>query len=197
MSKKRISFIVSLLFGVYLLILQYESRIPIVPERQVSNVVHTQLEEQGVLTADVTVSTTTQSFFVVSRVVDGDTIEVIKDNKEEKVRLIGINTPETVDPRKKVECFGKEASAHAKEILVGQNITLAFDDTQTKYDKYGRLLAYVYREDGLFVNKHMIQEGYAYEYTYKVPYLFQKEFKEAQKQAESKGKGLWGAGVCE
>ncbi len=196
MSKKRISFIVSLLFGVYLLISQYESGTPIVPEHQVSSVVQTQLEEQGVLIADVTVSTTTQSFFVVSRVVDGDTIEVIKDNKKEKVRLIGINTPETVDPRRKVECFGKEASVHAKEILLGQKVRLVSDDSQTKYDKYGRLLAYVYREDGLFVNKHMIEEGYAYEYTYKVSYLFQKEFKEAQLKAQTEGKGLWKPGVC-
>jgi micrococcal nuclease len=168
----------------------------VVPEQQVSSVVQLQSAIQNA-TSTVDVSTTTKSFFVVSRVIDGDTIEVTRDGVKEKVRLIGINTPETVDPRKTVECFGKEASAHAKEILLGQKVTLVSDSTQTKYDKYGRLLAYVYRKDGLFVNKHMIQEGYAYEYTYRVPYTFQKEFKEAQLKAEMEGKGLWAFGVCE
>lgn len=165
------------------------------PEQQVSGVIHTQPEVQTIATTKT--STTTESLFMVFRVVDGDTIEVMRGGVKEKVRLIGINTPETVDPRRKVECFGKEASAHAKEILTGQKVSLVSDDSQTKYDKYGRLLAYVYREDGLFVNKHMIEEGYAYEYTYKAPYLFQKEFKEAQLKAQAEGRGLWKAGVCE
>lgn len=194
MSKKRISILASLLFALFLL--YNEQRTQVVPEQQVLSVVEAQSETGTLATTTASISTTTKNFFVVSRVVDGDTIEVTRDWIKEKVRLIGINTPETVDPRKTVECFGKEASAHAREILMGQKVRLVSDDTQTKYDKYGRLLAYVYREDGLFMNKHMIEEGYAYEYTYRVPYLFQKEFKEAQKQAETDGKGLWGVGVC-
>lgn len=181
MSRKRISILASLLFAFFLL--YNEQRSHVVPQTQVSAVAEAQA--------------TSTDTYLVSRVVDGDTIEVTKDGVKEKVRLIGINTPETVDPRKKVECFGKEASAHAKELLTGKQVKLVTDDTQTKYDKYGRLLAYVYSDDGLFVNKHMIVEGYAYEYTYTVPYIFQKEFKEAQKQAEIEGKGLWGVGVCE
>lgn len=180
MSKKRISILASLLFALFLL--YNEQRTLVVPQTQVSAVAEAE-------------ATSTDTYFV-SRVVDGDTIEVVKDGAKEKVRLIGINTPETVDPRKKVECFGNEASAHAKELLTGKQVKLVTDDTQTKYDKYGRLLAYVYTDDGLFVNKHMIEEGYAYEYTYTVPYTFQKEFKEAQKQAETEGKGLWNAKVC-
>jgi micrococcal nuclease len=195
MSKKRISILASLLFALFLL--YNEQRTQVVPGQQVLSAVQAQSETGSLATTTTSISTTTKNFFVVSRVVDGDTIEVTKDGIKEKVRLIGINTPETVDPRKTVECFGKEASAHAKEILMGQKVRLVSDDTQTKYDKYGRLLAYVYREDGLFVNKHMIEEGYAYEYTYRVPYLFQKEFKEAQLKAQTEGKGLWKAGVCE
>ncbi len=164
------------LFAVYTI--QHEQ---VAPHTQVSAVNQSDLEDM----------------YMVSRVVDGDTIEVTKNAVKEKVRLIGINTPETVDPRKKVECFGKEASAYAQEILSGKQVKLVTDDTQTKYDKYGRLLAYVYREDGLFVNQHMIAEGYAYEYTYKVPYLFQKEFKEAQLKAQTEKKGLWADLVCE
>lgn len=182
MSKKRISILASLLFALFLL--YNEQRPQVVPQTQVPAVVEAQA--------------TSTDTYLVSRVVDGDTIEVTKYGVKEKVRLIGINTPETVDPRKKVECFGKEASAELKQLLTGKQVKLVTDDTQTKYDKYGRLLAYVYTtDDGLFVNKHMIAEGYAYEYTYTVPYIFQKEFKEAQKQAETEGKGLWGAGVCE
>lgn len=195
MNKKRISILAFLLFALFLL--YNEQRTQVVPEQQALSVMEAQSETGALAATTTSISTTTKNFFIVSRVIDGDTIEVTRDGIKEKVRLIGINTPETVDPRRTVECFGKEASAHAKEILMGQKVMLVSDDTQTKYDKYGRLLAYVYREDGLFVNKHMIEEGYAYEYTYRVPYIFQKEFKEAQLKAQTEGKGLWKAGVCE
>lgn len=125
---------------------------------------------------------------------------------EYKVRMIGINTPETVDPRKEVECFGKEASAKAKEVLANKIVRLDLDPTQQKFDKYNRLLAYVYviespREIGstlvtdaqyLFFNKYMIENGFAYEYTYGMPYVFQKEFKAAEQAARDARRGLWG-----
>lgn len=170
-------------FCVALFVLYNTQYSQVAPQTQVSNVTKVQA--------------TSTDLYQVSRVIDGDTIEVTKDGVKEKVRLIGINTPETVDPRKKVECFGKEASAHATELLLGKQVKIVTDDTQTKYDKYGRLLAYVYTDDGLFVNKHMIADGYAYEYTHDVPYIFQKEFKEAQITAQAQQKGLWKAGVCE
>ena len=199
MNKKQATLIILGLVVFFRALLLYIGHPSVVQNQQTSEAsaaVTKQTETQVVATTGY-ISTTTKSLFVVSRVVDGDTIEVTRDGVKEKVRLIGINTPETVDPRKKVECFGKEASLHAKKILLGQKVRLVSDDTQTKYDKYGRLLAYVYREDGLFINKHMIEEGYAYEYTYHVPYLFQKEFKEAQLKAQNEGKGLWAKGVCE
>ena len=199
MNKKQATLIILGLVVFFRALLVYIGYPSVVQNQQTSEAsaaVTKQTETQVVATTGY-ISTTTKSLFVVSRVVDGDTIEVTRDGVKEKVRLIGINTPETVDPRKKVECFGKEASLHAKEILFGKKVELVSDDTQTKYDKYGRLLAYVYREDGLFINKHMIEEGYAYEYTYHVPYLFQKEFKEAQLKAQNEGKGLWAKGVCE
>ncbi len=198
MNNKKVSFTVSVFLVLFLLLSKYIGY-PYVKEMrsQVSAIVQAQVEAENVSTTTPVYPIKTEDLYVVSRVVDGDTIEVIRDNVKEKVRLIGVNTPETVDPRKKVECFGKEASAHAKEILLGQKVKLVSDDTQTKYDKYGRLLAYVYTDDGLFINKHMISEGYAYEYTYRVPYLFQNEFKEAQVKAQTQGKGLWRAGMCE
>lgn len=99
---------------------------------------------------------------IVKRVVDGDTIVVTYHGKEEKVRLIGVNTPETVDPRRPVEYFGKEASAFTKNLLPpGTRVRLEFD--WEKRDKYGRMLAYVYKGDTL-INAEIIRQGSGHAY---------------------------------
>ncbi len=134
--------------------------------------------------------------YEVVKVVDGDTLDVLIEGKVERLRLIGINTPETVDPRKTVECFGVEASNKAKSLLTGKKIYLEKDTSQGERDKYNRLLRYVFLEDGTNFNLLMIREGYAYEYTYDVPYLYQTEFKNTQKEASIRKVGLWGT-VCE
>lgn len=131
----------------------------------------------------------------VVKVVDGDTIDVSIDGKVERLRLIGINTPETVDPKKPVECFGIEASNKAKKELEGKKVLLESDSSQNERDKYNRLLRYVFLEDGTNFNLTMISEGYAYEYTYALPYKYQSEFKEAQIKASEEKNGLWGS-VC-
>ena len=133
----------------------------------------------------------------VIRVIDGDTIQANMQGKVETIRLIGINTPETVDPRKPVECFGREASAKTKELIEGKTVKIETDPTQDTHDKYSRLLAYIFLEDGTNINKKLIEEGYAYEYTYERSYKFQTEFKTAQHDAEQQKKGLWAPGVCE
>jgi micrococcal nuclease len=135
-------------------------------------------------------------YYTVTKVTDGDTLHVEMDGKDEVVRLIGINTPETVDPRKTVECFGKEASARMKEIVGGKIVRLEYDDSQALRDTYGRLLAYVYLEDEQMVNRKMVAEGYAYEYTYMTPYRYQKDFRDAQRLAQSAGRGLWSESTC-
>lgn len=132
----------------------------------------------------------------VVKVVDGDTMDVEIDGEIERLRLIGIDTPETVDPRKDVQCFGKEASNKSKELLEGNFVTLESDDTQSERDKYKRLLVYVYLPDGTSFNKYMIEEGYAYEYTYDEAYKYQSEFKQAQLNAQSSNKGLWNPSTC-
>lgn len=132
----------------------------------------------------------------VIKVVDGDTIAVDIDGVSETIRLIGINTPETKDPRKPVECFGIEASKKAEELLAGQMVELEKDETQDERDKYGRLLRYVKRKDGLFYDLEIIKQGYGYEYTYNVPYKYQKEFKEAENYARTNKLGLWADGAC-
>lgn len=132
-----------------------------------------------------------EATYPVVKVVDGDTIVVALGGINQTVRLIGINTPESVDPRKPVECFGNEASDKAKSILMGRSVRLVVDPTQGERDKYNRILRYVFRDDGLFFNKQMILEGYAYEYTYSTPYQYQAEFKEAQGNAQQSKVGLW------
>jgi micrococcal nuclease len=112
------------------------------------------------------------------------------------MRLIGINAPESVDPRRPVQCFGREASAEMKRLVGGQAVSLETDPSQDLHDKYGRLLAYVFLQDGTNVNLHMIEAGFAYEYTYDLPYKYQRQFKAAQKDAQAEGRGLWAAGAC-
>lgn len=143
-----------------------------------------------------TVPNTVGVYYEVTKVTDGDTIRIMMDGKSEAVRLIGINTPETVDRRRTVECFGKEASARMKELAQGKIVRLEYDESQSLRDAYGRLLAYVYLEDGQMINRKMIAEGYAYEYTYMTPYAYQKEFRELQRLAQTSERGLWAKDSC-
>jgi micrococcal nuclease len=130
-------------------------------------------------------------------VIDGDTIEVLIDNKKEKVRLLGIDTAELGDLGKPVECFAQEASLQMKKLVEGKTIRLEDDVSQGDRDAYGRLLRYVYLEDGTDVNKDMITQGFAHEYTFKgQTYRYQKEFQDAEIIARTKKIGLWREGVC-
>ncbi len=140
-------------------------------------------------------NTIEKGWYKVLKVVDGDTIDVEIDNKPQRARLIGIDTPES-DPRKKVECFGKEAANRAKETLTGKNVRLEKDNTQGDKDKYNRLLMYVFLENGTNFNKMMISEGFALEYTYNLSYKYQQEFKQAEKEAREAKRGLWADNAC-
>lgn len=137
-----------------------------------------------------------KDLYQVVKVIDGDTISVKIDGKIEAVRLIGIDSPESVDPRKPVQCFGKEASDKAREILIGKKVSLEYDPTQGEKDKYKRLLRYVFLEDGQNFNKLMIESGYAHEYTYKTSYKYQKDFKLGEVGARERRLGLWGDDAC-
>lgn len=132
-----------------------------------------------------------RDLFQVTEVVDGDTIKV---SLLGTLRLIGIDTPETRDPRKPVQCFGKEASNKAKELLSGKKVYLEYDPSQ-KTDKYGRTLAYVYREDGLFYNAEMIKQGYAHSYV-QFPHPRLDEFNAYQSEARENERGFWAANTC-
>ncbi len=135
--------------------------------------------------------------YKVLRVVDGDTIRIDYNGKDEKVRFIGLDTPETKDPRKPIQCFGREATAKMTEFAENKNIRLEFDKTQGERDKYGRLLAFVYSEDNKNLAYEMIRQGYGNEYTYNSnPYKYQNEFKEAARKAREENKGLWAENTC-
>ncbi len=125
--------------------------------------------------------------FKVTRVIDGDTIEI---EGGERVRYIGIDTPETVDHRKPVQCFGVEASKKNKELVAGQMVRLEKDITNR--DKYNRLLRYVWAGDTL-VNLELVKQGFAQSYSYPPDIKYQVRFIEAQREAREAQRGLWDA----
>ena len=124
---------------------------------------------------------------LVIRVVDGDTVEI---EGGQKVRYIGINTPETVHPSEPVECFGREASTQNKELVEGKTVRLEKDISET--DKYGRLLRYVWVGE-IFVNDFLVRQGYATSSTYPPDVKYQDQFREAEREARENNRGLWNA----
>jgi micrococcal nuclease len=129
----------------------------------------------------------------VTRVVDGDTIHVSIGRRDETVRFIGINTPETVDPRSPVECFGEEAHRHTEQLLPEGTAVRLARDVEAR-DRYGRLLAYVYRvKDGLFVNLALAEDGYADLLTYPPNIAHVDDFTAAVREAREANRGLWAA----
>lgn len=133
---------------------------------------------------------------IVTKVIDGDTIEI---DTGQKIRYIGIDTPETQHPTKGLECFGQEAKAKNKELIEGRRVRLIRDVSET--DRYGRLLRYVYLTDitpsasseGFFVNEYLVKEGYAYAATFPPDIKYNDYFKKLQDQAMQDKKGLWSA----
>jgi micrococcal nuclease len=130
-------------------------------------------------------------YYPVSKHVDGDTFWV-DDGSEKgaKIRLIGVDTPETRHPRKGREPYGREASRYVRDLLDGRSVRFEFD-VQTK-DRYGRILAYVYLEDDTFLNALLVEEGYATVATYPPNVRYAELFTELQRAAREGGLGLWG-----
>jgi micrococcal nuclease len=144
-------------------------------------------------TAVTSASTVVPANATVVRVVDGDTIHARIDGRNETIRLIGIDTPETVKPNTPVQCFGEEASHETKSLLpVGSPIRLVRDAEAR--DDYGRLLAYVYRAtDGLFVNLALARDGFAVTLSIAPNVAHADEFAAAAAEARRAGRGLWSA----
>jgi micrococcal nuclease len=130
-------------------------------------------------------------FAVVSQVVDGDTVHVSIGGTTEEIRLIGVDTPETVHPTKPVQCFGPEASQHTKSLLPRGTRVFLVRDIESR-DKFGRLLAYMYRvSDNLFLNYELVYNGWARPYPYPPNITLETTFAEAAFHAQSQQLGLW------
>jgi micrococcal nuclease len=128
----------------------------------------------------------------VTRVIDGDTIVVHIGGRDENVRLIGIDTPETHKPGTPVECYGPEASAHLAE-LIPPGSTVRLERDRDARDVYGRLLAYVYRDDGLFLELAMVRDGFAGPLAIAPNTAHRAALDGAAASARAAGLGLWGA----
>lgn len=126
---------------------------------------------------------------LVERVVDGDTIIVEGIGR---VRLIGVDTPETVDPRRPVQFFGREASEFTKRMLEGKRVRLEYDEP--RMDRYGRTLAYVWLPGGPMANAEIIRQEYGFAYT-RFPFRYLEDFRQLEREARLAGHGLWGDGV--
>lgn len=128
--------------------------------------------------------------YKVTQFHDGDTISVDMDGIEEEIRFIGVDTPETQDPRKAVQCFGHAASAFTKQLIGTQPIRLEADPLSSNRDRYGRLLRYVYLPDGTLIQAEIIKEGYGFAYV-SFPFNKSEEFSTYQREAREQNKGLW------
>ena len=135
-------------------------------------------------------------FQTVSRVIDGDTFEL---SDGARIRLIGVDTPETVDPRKNVQWFGREASKKLKEWIENETVCLRQDRDKTQnIDKYGRLPRYVWKYtapdktkiEDFFVNAEIIKQGYGFAYT-RYPFEYLEEFRKYERDARENNRGLW------
>lgn len=133
-------------------------------------------------------------YYRVTEIHDGDTISIDMEGQVERIRMIGVDTPETQDPRKNVQCFGKAASQFTKDLIGNNPVRLEADDLSTNRDRYDRLLRYVYIPDGRHVNAEIIKNGYGFAYT-NFPLTKSDEFKAHEAAARELGAGLWS--VCQ
>lgn len=130
--------------------------------------------------------------YAVTEFSDGDTITVDMNGTDERVRFIGVDTPETHDPRKNVQCFGKAASDYTKRLIGTNRVRLEADPDNTNRDRYNRLLRYVYLPDGRMVNQELIANGYGFAYTY-FPFSKSEDFRALETEARNNNRGLWGS----
>jgi micrococcal nuclease len=126
----------------------------------------------------------------VTRVVDGDTIHVTLDGRDERIRLIGIDTPEIAHDGRPAECFGDRAAADTRRRLQGRSVRLAFDVRLR--DRFDRVLAYVY-DDGGLVNLALVHDGFAVVLTVPPDTRMADDFERAENEARTAGRGLWSA----
>jgi micrococcal nuclease len=120
---------------------------------------------------------------------DGDTIVVDMQGKDEIVRFIGVDTPETHKPDSPIECYGPEASAYTKQRIGNDRVRLVADTLTTNRDRYDRLLRYVYLQDGTLLNQELVAKGYAFAYAF--PFAKSNDFAKTMQAAKDSKQGLW------
>lgn len=148
-------------------------------------------QQKGWLDIPTTLLSQSQpGLYAVTEFIDGDTIAVDMNGKSAKIRFIGVDTPETHDPRKAVQCFGVAAASFTKNLIGSNRLRLEADPLNTDTDRYGRYLRYIYLPDNTLVNAEIIKQGYGFAYT-GFPFTKSDEFIGYQKQAREQGKGLW------
>ena len=140
------------------------------------------------------ITTVQPGYYKVTDVSDGDTFVVVMDSHEEKVRLIGVDTPETVKPNSPTECYGKAASDFTKQLLNGKTVRLEADPINQNRDRYDRLLRYAYLENGTLLNAALISQGYGFAYL-SFPFSKAEEFRQLQVDARKNNVGVW-SGEC-
>lgn len=153
------------------------------------------LQQNGMVPGQERVKTTvensTPGLYTVTKFDDGDTIGVDMEGKTETIRFIGVDTPETHDPRKSVQCFGKDAAAFTKATIGSQKVRLEADPESDNRDRYDRLLRFVYLQNGELLNYELVKEGYGFAIT-GFPHTKMETFVNAETEAKSSGRGLWG-----
>lgn len=191
MTKRHVRIVIGLLVGlIAVLVSRYT---PTVPQ---PTVVETPKQDSVPATSSTHIVTNA----LVVNVIDGDTVEVKIDGQDviANVRLLGINTPESIDPRRPVQCFGKEASNFTKQLMAGKRVALHEDVQADDRDKYGRFLRNVLLEDGTDVNAMLIKEGYAYAYvSFPLNKERKAELRRLQEEASASKRGLWNVETCD
>lgn len=134
------------------------------------------------------------ALYEVTSIVDGDTIKVLIDNKTETIRLVGIDTPEAISAEP--QCYAAEASAAVNAMLEGKQVRMENDDKQGDHDKYGRLLRFVFLEDGTHINEKIVKDGLGFEKLYASPHKYYDQFVNAQNDAKNAKRGLWSPDTC-
>lgn len=128
--------------------------------------------------------------YLVNEVSDGDTFNIMMNGRSERVRMIGVDTPELHHPEKPVQCFAEAAKQFTARLIGGQQVRLEADHLDDNRDLYGRLLRYVYLTDGRLVNAEIIKEGYGFAYT-RFPHVKSEELQVLESEARLQQRGLW------
>ena len=138
-------------------------------------------------------TTENEVLITVLKVIDGDTVDIDIKGNTERVRLIGVNTPETKHPTKPIECYGPEASAYLTQLLPKGTHVRIERDIEAR-DRYGRMLLYLYREsDNLFINLDLVSHGYGTPMSIEPNTFHRNDFVHAAALAETTNVGLWQA----